>query len=198
MEADRAASEPPAGGADTVTDEFVVPPDPVQARVKVVVFVKAPVDWLPAVALVPDQPPEAVQEVALVDDHVSVEDPPLATDVGFAASDTVGTADVTVTVADALAVPPDPVQARVNVLEAVSAPVDWLPAVTLVPDQPPEAMQEVALVEDQVSVEAAPLATEFGFAASVTVGSRGGGGEPDTVTVAELLALPPEPAQVRE
>jgi hypothetical protein len=41
---------------------------------------------------VPDQPPEAVQLVASVEDQVSVEDPPLATDVGLAASDTVGTA----------------------------------------------------------------------------------------------------------
>ena len=34
---------------------------------------------------------EAVQEVAPVEDHVSVDDPPLAIDVGFAARDTVGT-----------------------------------------------------------------------------------------------------------
>ena len=58
--------------------------------------VSAPVDWLPEVALAPDQPPEAVQEVALVEDQVSVEDPPLATDAGFAASDTVGTGGDTV------------------------------------------------------------------------------------------------------
>ena len=46
--------------------------------------------WLPEVALVPDQPPEAVQLVALVEDQVSVEAPPLTTDVGFAVNDTVG------------------------------------------------------------------------------------------------------------
>ena len=72
----------------------------------------APVDWVPEVALAPDQPPEAVQEVALVEDQVSVEDPPLATDAGFAASDTVGTGGDTVTVADALALPPEPEQVR--------------------------------------------------------------------------------------
>jgi len=33
------------------------------------------------------------------------------------------------TVADALAVPPGPVQARENVLVLVKAPVDWLPEV---------------------------------------------------------------------
>ena len=66
------------------------------------VFVKAPVDWLPEVVLAPDQAPDAVQEVAFVEDQVSVEDAPLATDVGFATRDTVGTGGVpaTVTVAD--------------------------------------------------------------------------------------------------
>jgi hypothetical protein len=49
------------------------------------------------------------------------------------------------------------------------------------------------LVEDQVSVEDPPLATEVGFAASDTVSTGG-----DTVTVAEALPLPPEPEQVRE
>ena len=75
--------------------------------------VSAPVDWLPEVALVPDQSPEAAQVVALVEDQISVEDPPLVTDVGFAVSDTVGTVDaVTVTRADTLALPPAPVQVR--------------------------------------------------------------------------------------
>jgi hypothetical protein len=76
---------------------------------------------------------------------------------------------------------------------AVSAPVDSLPEVGLVPDQPPEAVQ-VAFVEDQVSVEDAPYATDVGFATSDTVGVGGG----DTVTVADALALPPGPLQVRE
>jgi hypothetical protein len=62
----------------------------------------------------------------------------------------------------------------------------------LLPDHAPEAVHEVALVDDQVSVEDAPLATEVGFAVSDTVG-RG-----NTVTVADALALPPEPVQVRE
>ena len=75
--------------------------------------VRAPVDSLPEVALGPDQAPEAVQEVAFVEDQVSVEDAPFAIDVGFAASDTVGTGGATVTNADALALPPAPVQVRV-------------------------------------------------------------------------------------
>ena len=83
-------------------------------------------------------------------------------------------------------------------LDVVSAPLDWLPEIALVPDHAPEAVQEVALVEDQVSVEDAPLAIEVGFAVSDTVGTGGGGGMPDTLTVVDLLALPPEPVQVRE
>ena len=71
------------------------------------------IDWLPPeVALVPDQAPEAAQELAFVEDQVSVETPPFATDGGFAASDTVATGGNTVTVADALALPPEPVQVR--------------------------------------------------------------------------------------
>ena len=48
------------------------------------------VDSAPEPCLLPDHAPEAVQEVALVEDHVSVEELPLDTDVGLAASDTVG------------------------------------------------------------------------------------------------------------
>ena len=55
----------------------------------------------------------------------------------------------------------------------MSAPVDWLPDVALVPDHAPEAVQEVALVEDQVSIELAPLVTDVGFAASDTAGTSG-------------------------
>ena len=71
------------------------------------------IDWLPPeVALSPDQAPEAAQDVAFVEDQVSVEDPPFATDCGVAVSDTVGAGGNTVTVADALALPPEPVQVR--------------------------------------------------------------------------------------
>ena len=190
----------PVGGGDieTVADPPAVPPGPVQARLNVRVLVNAPVDWLPKVGLAPDHPPEAVQVVAFVEDQESIEAPPLVTDVGFAASDTVGTRGDTVTVAEALAVPPNPVQERLNVLVLVNAPVDWLPEVALAPDHPADAVQVVAFVEDQVSVEDPPLATDMGFATSDTVGIGGGGGVPDTVTVTDLVTVPSEPAQVRE
>jgi len=74
----------------------------------------------------------------------------------------------------------------------VRAPVACEPLTALVPDQAPEAVQEVALVEDQVNVEPLPLATVLGLAAKVTVGA----GEV-TETVADCAALPPLPLQVR-
>ena len=45
---------------------------------------------MPEAALVPDHAPEAEQDVAFVEDQVSIEVPPLVTDVGFAATETVG------------------------------------------------------------------------------------------------------------
>jgi len=139
--------------------------------VKVLFVVNGEDTSLPEVALLPVQAPEAVQVLAFVEDQVSVEDPPLATEVGFAASDTVGTAGATVTDADALAVvPPDPLQVRMKVLEAERAPVDLLPAVAFAPDHAPMAAQKAALLEDQVRFDAPPLVTDVGFAASDTVG----------------------------
>jgi hypothetical protein len=139
-------------------------------------LVKLPLDWLPEIALLPDHAPEATQEVASVDDQARVEDPPLVTDVGLGTSDTVGIGGgvlVTATDTDALAVPPVPVQARVNVLELANAPLDWLPEFGLLPDHVPEAAQEVASVDDQVRVEDPPLVTDVGLGASDTVGTRG-------------------------
>ena len=80
----------------------------------------------------------------------------------------------------------------------MSEPVDSPPEVALSPDQAPEAAQELAFVEDQVSIEGTPFATDGGSAASDTVGTGGGGGVNNTVTVTVALALPPEPVQVRE
>ena len=76
--------------------------------------VRAPVDCEPLVALLPDQAPDAVHEVALVEDQLSVEEAPLAIVLGLALICTVAVGcAVTVTVADCEAVPPVPVQARV-------------------------------------------------------------------------------------
>jgi hypothetical protein len=74
---------------------------------------------------------------------------------------------------------------------AVSAPVDCEPLAALVPDQAPVALQEVALVADQVKVELLPLATVLGLAVKLTVGAGA-----VTETVADCDALPPVPVQV--
>ena len=79
-----------------------------------------------------------------------------------------------------------------NLVVALSAAVTCDPAVASVPLQPPEALHDVAFVEDQVNVEAAPLFTVVGFAAKVTAGAG-----VLTDTVADWAALPPVPLQVR-
>ena len=66
-----------------------MPPDPVQANVYVEVDIGVMV-WLPEVALVPLQAPEAVQEVVLVELQVKLEDPPVVTDIGEALKFTEG------------------------------------------------------------------------------------------------------------
>ena len=181
---------------DTVTtaEAFADPPDPVHVRVKVLLAaVSAPVLAEPAVARLPDHAPEAVQDVASVELQVRFDAPPLATPVGLALSITVGAgADaVTVTVTLLFADPLAPVQANVNeLLAAVSGPVLSVPVVAFEPVQSPDAVQLVALLDDQVSVELAPLVTFTGSAVNVTVGAAGG---VVTVTVTEPSFEPPSP-----
>jgi hypothetical protein len=74
--------------------------------------VSAPVDRDPLAAMLPDQAPVAVHEVALAADQVNVELPPLATALGLAANVTVGAGEVTETVVDCVALPPLPIQVR--------------------------------------------------------------------------------------
>jgi hypothetical protein len=135
------------------------------------VAVIAPVACEPAVATDPDQPPEAVQAVALVDDQVTVELPPLATLVGLALKETLGGLAETVTVADCDAEPPAPVHVSVYLVVAVRGEVLVEPLVGCVPLHPPEAAQEVALVDDQLNVDAAPLLTVLGLEERVTAGA---------------------------
>jgi hypothetical protein len=47
--------------------------------------------------------------------------------------------------------------------------VDCEPLRALLPDHAPPAVQDVALLDDQVSVEPLPLATVLGFALTLTV-----------------------------
>lgn len=72
--------------------------------------------------------------------------------------------------AEAGVVPLAPSQISVYVVVLLSAPVLALPLVGSLPDQPPEAAQLVAYVEDQLSVADEPLLMLAGLALSVTTG----------------------------
>lgn len=67
---------------------------------------------IPVIALLPLHAPDAVQEVALLELQLRVVDPPGDTDAGFALIVTVGCGAeaITLTVAVAFAVPPEPMQ----------------------------------------------------------------------------------------
>jgi hypothetical protein len=101
----------------------------------------------------------------------------------------------TVTVALAGAdVPSAPVQVSVKVVVFVRETL-CVPLVAFVPVQPPLAVQEVALVLDQVRVELLPGSIVVGIAVSVTVGTAAA----VTVTVALVgEVVPPAPEQVSE
>jgi hypothetical protein len=110
------------------------------------------VDNEPLTALVPDQAPEAVQEVAFVEVQVRVAMPSAPTVLGFVLMVTVGAAAPTVTVADWVALPPTPLQVNTYLAVASSGPVVSEPLVATDPVQAPEAVHAVVLVEFQASV----------------------------------------------
>jgi len=93
-----------------------------------------------------------VHAVALVDVQVRVVLPPFGTMLGSALIVTVGTeaaggVELTVTVADWVVLPPDPVHVNIYLAVAFKGPVDSVPLVDTVPLQAPDAEQEVAFVE---------------------------------------------------
>ena len=127
----------------------------------------------------------------MLDDQTRDAALPLVIELGLALKLTVGAGALTETVADCAALPPVPVQIRVKVALAVSAPVDWVPLRALAPDQAPEALQAVAYVDDHVRVALAPLVMALGPTLKLTVGSGA-----LTETVVDCAALPPGPVQV--
>ncbi len=70
-------------------------------------------------------------------------------------------------------------------------PVDCDPDRGFPPDHAPDAVQDVALVEVQFSVELVPLAMVLGDAEMLAVG-----GFAFTETVTDWVAVPPAPVQV--
>jgi hypothetical protein len=151
--------------------------------------VSAPVLCVPDIAFVPDQEPDAVQLVAFVEFHDSVDAEPDATLVGDADNVTVG---VAVTDTDVLCVtePPAPEHVSENAVFAVNAPVVCVPEVAFVPDQPSDAVQLVAFVALHVNVDVEPDATLVGEADSVNVGAGA------TATATDFATEPPVPVQV--
>jgi hypothetical protein len=141
-----------------------------------------PVDCVPVTASVPDQPPEAAQEVALSADQVSVALPPTDTALGPTLRLTVGIGALAETVTDCTALPPAPTQVKRYVCAVEIELVGALPVVGWLPDQAPDAVHEVALAADQVSTDVPPCATVLGLALKVTVGA---GADTDTVAVCE-------------
>lgn len=113
MRSDARLTTGAAGNTAIVTDLLVLPPVPAQVNVMVTVLANPLKTSLPDVVLVPLQPSEAVQLVALVLLQVSVDDPLIATELGLAARVTVGIAAITATLTDWLALPPAPVQVSV-------------------------------------------------------------------------------------
>jgi hypothetical protein len=169
------------------------PPGPVQVSEYEVAVFNAAVFWVPLMPTEPLHPPDAVHAVALLEVHVNAAVLPAATAVGSADRVTVGNGmSVTAAVAGAL-VPPGPVHMSAYPVFAITGPVLWVPLAASVPLHPPEAVQEVALVEFQVRTEALPEATAVGAAESVAVGAA------IRATVAVAGAeTPPGPAQTIE
>jgi hypothetical protein len=185
------------------------------------VVVVGETDVIPERVLVPDQPPDAVQLVASLEDHESADDWPDVIDVGSADRDTlggvtspggtgvgvgVGGTDVgvgveaeTATEVDFTVVPPSPEQLREYGVVVVGQ-TDVFPERVLVPDQPPDAVQLVASLEDHESSDDWPGLIDVGFAERDSVGGVVGFGVSvgvlETVTNAEADAEPPQPLQV--
>ena len=139
------------------------------------VVVNGPTASLAAVALLPDQAPDAVHDVASVDNQVNVVELPESTDEGLATSDTVGGGGggcpFTITVTDPVMLLPAPTQNRLNVLVIVSGPTVWLSDMALAPDQAPLASQDVAFVTDHVNVDEPLISTEEGLVVKDMMGA---------------------------
>ena len=136
--------------------------------------------------------------MAFVDDQDREAEFPLTTVTGplelFAFISTVGATWFTFTITLFVPEPPAPLHVRLKALEDVTAGIDSLPFVFFVPDQLPDAVQEVAFVDDHDNETELPLKTVVDpktlFAFILTVG--------DNVQVCDNIGLPykvPHPFQ---
>jgi hypothetical protein len=152
----------------TVTDALAVPPLPVA----VALYVDVELGLTFVDPLAPKVPiPAIIMELAFVEFHVRVDEPPLLIVLGCAVNMSDGFGGpagvlVTVTVADDVAVPAAPVAVAVYLVVAEGM-TDIEPDVPTVPR--PVIETEVALELLHVSEDDPPLFTLAGFAEIVTV-----------------------------
>jgi hypothetical protein len=99
-------------------------------------------------------------------------------ELGLADSCAVGKALTVMLTLTAWLVPPAPVHVSAYAASLSSAPVLCEPLTASGPLQAPEAAQDVALLELQVSVEDAPALIVLAEAVNETVGTGGGAPEP--------------------
>jgi hypothetical protein len=156
-----------AGATDTLAVAALMPPGPVQVRVNAEDIASDALTSVPMVGRGPDQLPEATQLVASMVDHVRVVAASCATTLGAASMVTVGLGRIP-TLAVAAAMPLAALQVSVYAAAALMGAVSSVPLVERVPDQLPDAVQLVALLDVHVSVVVAPLATAVGVAESET------------------------------
>lgn len=159
------------GRTVTMVDCAVVPPAPVQLSANVLVSISAPVGALPEVGFDPVHAPLAVQLVALVELHVSVAPLPESTVAGVALSTIAGGGGRTLTATVCDAVPPAPLHTSEKLVLLTRLPVLAEPDVARAPDHPPDAVHEVALVDDQTKVAGVPFAIVVGDTLRATVGA---------------------------
>jgi len=170
-----------------------VPPEPVQDKEYEVGLATGPEPRLPLSATDPLQPPDAVQETALLEFHVRVDDAPAATAAGDAFSVTTGCGRTFTVAITGAVMPPGPAHVIEYRVVAVNGPVLWLPLVARVPLQPPDAVQEAALIELHERTAVPPETIDVGAAESMAVG----GGINVTVAV-DGAEAPPPPVQTME
>lgn len=107
----------------------------------------------------------------MADVQLIVELPPLEMALGPTLSEIVGAAAFTLTVVDCHALPPGPLQVRVNDVVAFRTPVDWEPEVGRACAHPPVATHDFAFFALHVSMALVPLAIVLGDADNTTVGA---------------------------
>jgi len=111
--------------------------------------------------------------------------------LGFALKVIVGAGAVTETVAVSETLPPAPVQVSPKLVLDVSAPVRCDPLVSVLLVQPPDALQEVVFVDDQLINAVPPFATVLGLADITSVGFGA-----LTVILTNWVSAPPGPVHV--